>query len=375
MDVAAPGARRDASWWSTPGGDAGADGRRRGDRRRRARCWRSRPPTACPWCCSRRPTGRRRRGPRRLAGHRRRGGRGGRRGDARARVPRVRAVVGPRIGPECYEFGAADLDAVAARLGDGVRARRSGRAGPRPVGRRVEPRSRRPASADVDATAPAPRATPTATSPTALGASASAGGCGVAGALTPPSVGVAALERVRGPHRGRGRRSRRRDGRRGHQGVRRRRAVAAAPAAGSPTSARTTPRSWWPRPAIDARPMTGRPLALRRPAAAQQGQGAGAIGRALADRRPRRGRRPRSPGARRARAVLVAGQPHRRPRARRCPGRRGRPARRRQPRARARRARPDGGRRRPARRRRRARASARCARLRTTSGCRSGRWA
>jgi hypothetical protein len=32
------------------------------------------------------------------------------------------AVLGPCIHPECYEFGAADLDAVAARLGDGVRA-------------------------------------------------------------------------------------------------------------------------------------------------------------------------------------------------------------------------------------------------------------
>jgi YfiH family protein len=32
------------------------------------------------------------------------------------------AVVGPCIRPECYEFGADDLDVVAARLGDGVRA-------------------------------------------------------------------------------------------------------------------------------------------------------------------------------------------------------------------------------------------------------------
>ncbi len=39
----------------------------------------------------------------------------------RARGP-VRAVVGALIGPECYEFGAGDLDDVAARLGDGVRA-------------------------------------------------------------------------------------------------------------------------------------------------------------------------------------------------------------------------------------------------------------
>ena len=35
----------------------------------------------------------------------------------------VRAVVGPCIHAECYEFGAGDLDAVAASLGDGVRAR------------------------------------------------------------------------------------------------------------------------------------------------------------------------------------------------------------------------------------------------------------
>ena len=41
---------------------------------------------------------------------------------------RVRAVIGPSIHPCCYEFGAADLDRVAARYGDGVRATtRSGR--------------------------------------------------------------------------------------------------------------------------------------------------------------------------------------------------------------------------------------------------------
>lgn len=34
----------------------------------------------------------------------------------------VHAVVGALIGPECYEFGAVDLDEVAGRLGDGVRA-------------------------------------------------------------------------------------------------------------------------------------------------------------------------------------------------------------------------------------------------------------
>src|SRR5947199_60357 len=35
---------------------------------------------------------------------------------------RRRAVLGPCIHPECYEFSAADLDTVAAGLGDGVRA-------------------------------------------------------------------------------------------------------------------------------------------------------------------------------------------------------------------------------------------------------------
>lgn len=35
----------------------------------------------------------------------------------------VQAVIGPAIGPECYEFSPADLDAVAARYGDGVRGR------------------------------------------------------------------------------------------------------------------------------------------------------------------------------------------------------------------------------------------------------------
>ncbi|MBW3558021.1 MAG: polyphenol oxidase family protein, partial [Actinobacteria bacterium] len=34
----------------------------------------------------------------------------------------IEAAVGPCIGPECYEFSTADLDAVAARLGQAVRA-------------------------------------------------------------------------------------------------------------------------------------------------------------------------------------------------------------------------------------------------------------
>jgi polyphenol oxidase len=46
----------------------------------------------------------------------------------RAGGRRLRAVIGPSIHPCCYEFGAADLDRVAARYGDGVRATtRSGR--------------------------------------------------------------------------------------------------------------------------------------------------------------------------------------------------------------------------------------------------------
>jgi polyphenol oxidase len=40
----------------------------------------------------------------------------------RAGGGRLRAVIGPSIHPCCYEFGAADLDRVAARYGDGVRA-------------------------------------------------------------------------------------------------------------------------------------------------------------------------------------------------------------------------------------------------------------
>jgi len=35
----------------------------------------------------------------------------------------IEAVLGPCIRPPCYEFGADDLDRVAARLGDGVRGR------------------------------------------------------------------------------------------------------------------------------------------------------------------------------------------------------------------------------------------------------------
>ena len=46
----------------------------------------------------------------------------------RAGGGRLRAVVGPCIHACCYEFGAGDLDRVAARYGDGVRATtRSGR--------------------------------------------------------------------------------------------------------------------------------------------------------------------------------------------------------------------------------------------------------
>jgi len=40
----------------------------------------------------------------------------------RAGATELRAVLGPCIHPECYEFGASDLDVVAARLGNGVRA-------------------------------------------------------------------------------------------------------------------------------------------------------------------------------------------------------------------------------------------------------------
>lgn len=38
---------------------------------------------------------------------------------------RIEAALGPCVHAGCYEFGAADLDAVAARLGDGVRAQTS----------------------------------------------------------------------------------------------------------------------------------------------------------------------------------------------------------------------------------------------------------
>ncbi|HZQ28874.1 MAG TPA: polyphenol oxidase family protein [Acidimicrobiales bacterium] len=37
----------------------------------------------------------------------------------------IEAALGPCVHPGCYEFAAADLDAVAARLGDGVRGRTS----------------------------------------------------------------------------------------------------------------------------------------------------------------------------------------------------------------------------------------------------------
>ena len=35
---------------------------------------------------------------------------------------RIQALIGPRIGPECYQFGEQDLDRLAATLGDTVRA-------------------------------------------------------------------------------------------------------------------------------------------------------------------------------------------------------------------------------------------------------------
>ena len=60
----------------------------------------------------------------------------------------IGAVLGPCIRAECYEFGPADLDRVAARLGDGVRATTAvGRARPRPARRRCGPPS---AAAGVD---------------------------------------------------------------------------------------------------------------------------------------------------------------------------------------------------------------------------------
>ena len=44
-------------------------------------------------------------------------------------VTALTAVIGPAIGPECYEFSPADLDAVAARYGDDVRGH-TGTGGP-----------------------------------------------------------------------------------------------------------------------------------------------------------------------------------------------------------------------------------------------------
>ncbi|HEX3426574.1 MAG TPA: polyphenol oxidase family protein [Acidimicrobiales bacterium] len=44
---------------------------------------------------------------------------------ARLGASSVEAVIGPCIGPECYQFGARDLDEVVARLGEEVRAETS----------------------------------------------------------------------------------------------------------------------------------------------------------------------------------------------------------------------------------------------------------
>jgi YfiH family protein len=46
-------------------------------------------------------------------------------GDLGCDPVRIRAVIGPSVRPECYEFGATDLDRVAAVYGDVTRGRTS----------------------------------------------------------------------------------------------------------------------------------------------------------------------------------------------------------------------------------------------------------
>src|ERR687897_520922 len=74
----------------------------------------------------------------------------------------LRAVVGPCIHPCCYEFGVADLDRVAGRYGDGVRAvTTTGRHAldlPAAVGRAL-------AAAGADLVAPSPACTACGTPP------------------------------------------------------------------------------------------------------------------------------------------------------------------------------------------------------------------
>src|ERR687897_879559 len=74
----------------------------------------------------------------------------------------LRAVVGPCIHPCCYEFGVADLDRVAGRYGDGVRAvTTTGRHAldlPAAVGQAL-------AAADADVVAPSPACTGCGTPP------------------------------------------------------------------------------------------------------------------------------------------------------------------------------------------------------------------
>jgi polyphenol oxidase len=74
----------------------------------------------------------------------------------------LRAVVGPCIHPCCYEFGVADLDRVAGRYGDGVRAvTTTGRHAldlPAAVARAL-------AAAGADLVAPSPRCTACGTPP------------------------------------------------------------------------------------------------------------------------------------------------------------------------------------------------------------------
>ena len=115
------------SWSTSPAQHAGAVRRRRGDRRGRGGAGHPHRRLRAGSAGRRRGRGGRR--PRRLAGVGRR-----RRGRSRGRGPPLGCASGCRrcsaraSDPCCYEFGAVDLDRVAARYGDGVRATtRSGR--------------------------------------------------------------------------------------------------------------------------------------------------------------------------------------------------------------------------------------------------------
>ena len=176
-------------------------------------------------------------------------------GHARPRRRRpIAAALGPCIHARCYEFGA---DRPRPR---GRRARRR-RCGPPPragtpaldLAAGVAAALPRPAASTLDDAGHLHRVQPRATGRTGPGATPAARRSWPGSSREPPPVDPADAGRARvdagaRPDRRRRRRSRRRRPLRGrHQGLRARGGAGRRGRPASSTSARTTPRSWWPR--------------------------------------------------------------------------------------------------------------------------------